>query len=221
MVDFDDLRFSANGVSPIDSHTAAIRDTKPLSNAKILYSWLGATGYNMRFVLHYADLVKPLRQLLHKDATWVWSRECQVAFDSVINQIVSATSLAHFDIHATTMVTTDVSTVAIAGCLSIIINGEERSVAFASRAISSAECNYSATEREALACLWACKRLHYYLYSRRFLLQTDSQVLQTLFIALGKSHRSLCLHRWADRLLQYTFDIRYRSGEKIAMADYL
>ena len=30
-VDFDGLRFSANGVSPIDSHTAAMRDMKPPS----------------------------------------------------------------------------------------------------------------------------------------------------------------------------------------------
>ena len=131
----------------------------------------------MRFVHRYADLVEPLRQLLHKDAAWVWSRECQFAFDSVINQIVSGTSLIHFDVHATTVVTTDASAVAIAGCLSIIINGEERPVAFASRALSPAERNYSATKREALACLWACERWHYYLYGRRFLLQTDHQAL--------------------------------------------
>jgi hypothetical protein len=93
VVDFDGLRFSANGVSPIDSHIAALRDMQPPSNAKMLRSWLGATGYYMRFVPHYADLVEPLRQLLHKDAAWVWSRECQVAFDNVIDQIVNATSL--------------------------------------------------------------------------------------------------------------------------------
>ena len=57
-VDFDGLRFSANGVSPIDSHTAAIRDMKPPSNAKMLRSWLGSTGYYMRF---FSDLVEPLR----------------------------------------------------------------------------------------------------------------------------------------------------------------
>ena len=34
-VDFDGLRFSANGVSPIDSHIAAIRDMKPPSNANM------------------------------------------------------------------------------------------------------------------------------------------------------------------------------------------
>ena len=148
-VDFDGLRFSANNVSPIDSHTAAIRDMKPSSNAKMLRGWLGATGYFMRFFPHYADLVEPLRQLLHKDATWVWPRECQVAFDSVINQIVFAASLTHFDVHATTVVTMGALALAIAGCLSIIINGEERPVAFASRALSPAERNYSATEREA------------------------------------------------------------------------
>ena len=42
-VDFDSLRFPANGVSLINLHTAAIRDMKPPSNAKMLCSWLGAT----------------------------------------------------------------------------------------------------------------------------------------------------------------------------------
>jgi transposase InsO family protein len=220
-VDFDGLRFSANGVSPIDSHTAAIRDMQPPANAKMLRSWLGATGYYMRFVPHYADIVEPLRQLLHKDAVWNWSPQCQIACNAVIDKIISATSLAHFNVSASTVVTTDASAVAIAGCLSQVINGEERPVAFASRALSPAERNYSATEREALAGLWACEKWHFYLYGRKFLLQTDHQALQTLFTAPGKGHRPLRLHRWADRLLQYNFDIKYRSGERIAMADYL
>ena len=90
---------------------------KPPSNTKMLRSWLEATGYYMRFVLHFTDLMEPLCQLLHKSAVCVWSRECQVAFDSVINKIVSATLLAHFDDHATTVATTNPSAVAIAGCL--------------------------------------------------------------------------------------------------------
>ena len=125
VVNFDGIRFSANGVSPIDSHTVTIHDMKPPSNTKMLHSWLEATGYYMWFNLHYADLMEPPRQLLHKDAAWVWSRECQVAFDIVINQIVPVTSLALFDVYATTVVTTDASAVAIASCLSIIVNGEE------------------------------------------------------------------------------------------------
>ncbi len=40
-VDFDGLHFSADGVRPIHSHTMAIHDTKPPSNAKMLRSWLG------------------------------------------------------------------------------------------------------------------------------------------------------------------------------------
>ena len=140
----------------------------------------------------------------------MWSRECKVAFDSVINQIVSATSLAHFNVHATTMMTTDASTVAIASCLSIIINGEEWPVAFASHALSPAERNYSATEREALACLWVCERWHYYLYGRRFLLQIDRQALQTLFTAPGKGHRPL---RLAGQTGYYSIRSIYGTGQ--------
>jgi hypothetical protein len=42
-----------------------------------------------------------------------------------------------------------------------------------------------------------------------------------MLMAPGKGHRPLRLHRWADRVLYYNPDIIYKSGERIAMADYL
>ena len=220
-IDFDGFRFTADGVRPIESSTTALRQLKTPTNAKELRSLLGAVGFYMKFVPHFADIVEPLRNLLRHETEWVWSADCQASFDTIINNIASASTLAHFDVNALTVVTTDASSVAIGACLSQIVNGEERPVAFASRALMPAERNYSATEREALACIWACERWHFYLYGRKFLLHTDHQALSTLFTAPGKGHRPLRLHRWADRLLQYHFEIQYRSGERIAMADYL
>ena len=51
-------------------------------------------------------------------------------------------------------------------------DGQERPVAFASRALTPAERKYSASEREALACIWACEKWNFYLYGRKFTLVT-------------------------------------------------
>ena len=93
---------------------------------------------------------------------WTWSTDCQRAFELIKAKIAAPPTLAHFDTAADeTLVTCDASAVALGACLSQKINGVERLVAFASRVLSSAERNYSASEREALACLWACERWHF------------------------------------------------------------
>jgi hypothetical protein len=149
-VDFDGFSFSAGGGRPTASHTEALTQLKVPTNLKELRSFLGAVGFYMKFVDHYADIVEPLRNLQRQEVEWHWSHECQKAFDTVISSIVKTTSLNHFDVHAsTTIVTTDASSVALGACLSQVVNGEERPVAFASRTLQPAERNYSATERFA------------------------------------------------------------------------
>jgi len=55
----------------------------------------------------------------------------------------------------------------------------------------------------------ACEHWNFYVYGRRFTLVTDHQALKTLLTAGGTGHRLLRLHRWADRLFQYTFSVVY------------
>ena len=105
--------------------------------------------------------------------------------------------------------------------MSVRHNGQKRPIAFASHVLSSTGRNYSATECEALACIWGAEKWHFYLYGHKFTLRTDQQALKTLLLAPGKGHKPLHLHRWADRLMQYDFDVRYELGQKIAMADSL
>jgi len=59
------------------------------------------------------------------------------------------------------------------------------------------------------------------VYGRRFTLVTDHQALKTLLTAGGPGHRPLRLHRWADRLFQYTFSAVYRPGKQNVVADCL
>ena len=69
--------------------------------------------------------------------------------------------------------------------------------------------------------MWACEHWNFYVYGRRFTLVTDHQALKTLLTAGGTGHRSLHLHRWADRLFQYTFSVVCRLGKQKVVADCL
>ena len=96
-----------------------------------------------------------------------------------------------------------------------------RPVVYVSRALSSAEAHYSQIEREALAIVFAVRRLHQYIYGRRFTLRTDHKPLVKIFgrhESLNKTAASR-LQRWAVILAEYDYDLEYIRGKDNVVAD--
>ena len=212
-VDFVGHRVTPQGVSPLQSHVEAISKLDTPTNLKELRRFLGAAGFYRKFVPQFSDLVEPLNEVLRGESEFAWSDQRQQAFDQLKTALTSAAVLAHFDLRLPIQVTTDASAVAIGAVLSQTqTDGSERPVAYASRTLTTAERAYSVSEREALACIWACERWHWFLYGRRFTLRTDHSSLTTLLSGGTKGRRPMRLLRWADRLSEYQFDVVYRPG---------
>ncbi|KAL0148283.1 hypothetical protein M9458_056429 [Cirrhinus mrigala] len=215
------IQLSADGVTPLRSNIDAILAIPEPSSAAQVASFLGMTGYYLKFLPHYSATTAPLRRLLRKDEPWVWTQACSDAVRGLKVQLTTAPVLAHFDISSPTWVTCDASATAIGAVLSQTQRGVEKPIAFASRALNQTEQRYSVGEREALACIWACERWHLYLYGRAFTLRTDLQALTALLSTSGTGHRPLRLHRWSDRLRQYNFDLKFTPGRDNVVADLL
>jgi hypothetical protein len=98
------------------------------------------------------------------------------------------------------------------GLGAILVQHDEQGIlkviAFASRALTVVEQRYCQTEREALACVWACEKFHLYLVGCQFTLYTDDQALEILYSA--KAKQSARIQRWALRLQQYNYTVKYR-----------
>ena len=102
-------------------------------------------------------------------------------------------------------------------------NGSEKSIAYASRTLSSSERNYAQIEKEALSLVFGVKKFHQYLYGRNFNLITDHKPLTAIF-GPKKGIPSLAaarLQRWAVLLSTYTYDIQYKPTQLHCNADGL
>jgi hypothetical protein len=75
-----------NDVDP--AKATAIATMKPPTNVKQLKSFLGRLSYIRRFIPGLASLTSSFSHLLKKNMPFVWSQECQKAFET-LKQIMS------------------------------------------------------------------------------------------------------------------------------------
>ncbi|CAK9811642.1 Activity-regulated cytoskeleton associated protein 1 [Anthophora quadrimaculata] len=95
---------------------------------------------------------------------------------------------------------------------------EEHPVEYASRLLTTAEKNYSTTEREALAVVWAINKFRGYIEGSEIRVMTDHQPLRWLMTLKTPSGR---LARWALLLQEFNIKIDYCPGRSNYVADYL
>jgi hypothetical protein len=121
------------------------------------------------------------------------------------------------------IVTADASPTGLGGVISLLIDGVERPVAFASRTLTKAEQNYPQIEKEALAIIFTLKKYHKYIYGRKFTLYTDHKPLTSIFSPTRKvpSMARARIQRWALILAAYQYDLKFRKCVNNIPADVL
>jgi hypothetical protein len=105
------------------------------------------------------------------------------------------------------------------GCVLQLRSGEKslRPVGYWSRMLNSAESNYSATDKEALAIVWAVKTLRPYVERKPFKFRTDHCALRWLYGAAADGNSRI--ERWRLTIANFDFEVLYRPGMKNQAAD--
>ncbi|UYV65991.1 K02A2.6-like, partial [Cordylochernes scorpioides] len=144
-----------NGIHPDPEKVEAILKFPSPKSIPDVRSFLGLCSYYRRFVENFSCKAKPLNDLLKNDAKFCWNKEQENAFEILKEALTSEPVLGHFIEDAETHIHTDASGYGIGAVLIQIQGSAERPIAYASRTLAKAENNYSTTEKELLAVVWA------------------------------------------------------------------
>lgn len=226
-VEFLGFVVSGGGVKMNPKKVEAITNFPYPTNLRELRSLLGLFNFYRRFIKGFAEIAKPLTNMLRGDNGKVKKSESKKikiflsntekeAIDSLKNAIISPEIILSYpnfekDFH----LTTDASNRAIGAVLS----QEGRPVTFISRALSEEEENYATNEREMLAIVWSLYNLRNYLYgTAKVIIHTDHQPLT---YALSNKNANTKMKRWKAILEEYNYEIKYKPGSTNVVADAL
>ncbi|GMF60916.1 unnamed protein product [Phytophthora fragariaefolia] len=162
-----------------------------------LRQYLRLATYLCKYVSNYAGKIRPLSQLLKKDAAWDWTAECQQAFDAVKQGLTEAPILAVADQDRPLHVVCDASDFAI-GCA--LMQQITRDVIVWSTINRVSGSQLSATTHKP------------------FVVYTDHASLRT---AIQSPHISQRMARWLSFFAEYNFQVEYKPGRLNAVADAL
>ncbi|KAG4038474.1 hypothetical protein PC123_g25961 [Phytophthora cactorum] len=209
-----------NGVRPDPEKVRVISEWPTLSDVKELRQFLGLATYLCKYVENYAGKIRPLSQLLKKEAEWKWTAECQQAFDAVKQGLTEAPILAVADQDRPFHVVCDASDFAI-GCALMQHDheGRDRVVYYQSRQLKPAERNYPVHDKALLAMKYALAKCRVYILgSGPFVAYTDHASLRT---AVKSPHISQRMARWLSFFAEYDFQVEYKPGRLNVVADAL
>ena len=171
----------------------------PSARLKQVQSFLGLCSYYRRHIPDFARIARPLTELSRKDVPFVWGLAQCAAFTALKEALTGAAVLAYPDYDRPMELFIDACGYGLGAVLAQRINDVERPLAYASRLLSKSEKNYTITEKECLALVWALKKF-------RLAAKTD---------LAGRRAR------WSLSLQEFDLVVVYRSGKLHDIADCL
>jgi len=206
-----------DGLCVDPSKVQAIMEMPPPKDVAAIQRLLGLTQYLSKFLPHLSDLTKLLRELTQKDTTWIWDHAQQHALETLKKAVTSTPVLRYYNLKEEVTLQCDASQSGLGAAL--LQNGQP--VAYASRALTSAETRYAQIEKELLAIVFACDHFEAYIYGRdQVHVETDHKPLVSIVLKpLDKAPSRL--QRMLLRIQKYSLDVKFKEGKKMFVADTL
>nr|GFB49292.1 reverse transcriptase domain-containing protein [Tanacetum cinerariifolium] len=188
------------------------------TNVKGVQSFLGHVGFYRRFIKDFSKISRLMTHLLEKDTPFIFFEDCIKAFQTLRQKLTEAPILIAPNWDLPFELLCDASDFAIGAVLGQRYEKHFRPIHYASKTLTEAESNYTTTEKEMLAVVYAFIKFRSYLIMNKCIVHTDHSALKYLFTKKDVKARLL---RWVLLLQEFDFDVLDMKGAENLAADHL
>lgn len=208
-------------VRPAEAKIKVLQQFPPPRTRKELRRFLGMAAFYKKFCKDYSEIVLPLTKLSSPKLTFVWSDECQLAFQRIKDMLTAHPVLAIPSFDKPFKLLTDASNV---GMGAVLVQegqeGEDHPVAYFSKKFDRHQLNYSTIEKEALALVSSLRHFAHYLKNGCTPVHVFTDHNPLVFINKMRNHNQRLL-RWSLELQEFQLIISHIKGRENSTADYL
>ncbi|CAM8999998.1 unnamed protein product [Rhodiola kirilowii] len=191
-------------------YPATVRDIK---------SFLGHAGFYRRFIQDFSKRALPLSKLLQKDVPFQFTAACREAFDELKRALTSTPIIRAPDWTQPFEIMCDASSdYAVGAVLGQRMDKKPVAIYYALRTLDAAQGNYSTTEKELLAVVFALEKFRSYLLGAKVIVYSDHAAIRYL---MKKKEAKPRLIRWILLLQEFDVEIRDKKGIENTVADHL
>nr|GEV43757.1 reverse transcriptase domain-containing protein [Tanacetum cinerariifolium] len=161
------------------------------TTVKGICSFFGHAGFYRRFIKDFSKIARPMTRLLEKDTPFLFSKECVEAFQTLKRKLTQAPILIAPDWDLPFKLMCDASDFAIGAVLGQRQEHHIRPIHYVIKTMTEAESNYTTTEKEMLAVVYAFEKFKSYLIMNKSIVYTDHSALKYLFAKKDSKARLL------------------------------
>ena len=211
-------KISHRGIEVDTAKVDAIAKLPPPSSVRAIRSFLGHAGFYRRFIKDFSKIARPLTRLLEKDMPYDFTSECLHAFNTLKEKLTQAPIMVAPDWDLPFELMCDASDFAVGAVLGQRRDRHFQPIYYASKTLTGAQANYTTTEKELLAVIFAFEKFRSYLILSKVIVYTDHSALKYL---LSKTDAKPRLIRWILLLQEFDLQIRDKKGAENLAADHL
>nr|GEU39958.1 reverse transcriptase domain-containing protein [Tanacetum cinerariifolium] len=151
-------KISKKGIEVDKVKVDVISKLPHLTTVKGIRSFLGHAGFYRRFIKDFSKISRRMTKLLEKDTPFIFSQECDDAFQTLKRNFTEAPILIAPDWDMPFELMCDASDFAIGADLGQHQDKHFRPIHYASKTMIEAESKYTTTEKEMLAVVYAFEK---------------------------------------------------------------
>ncbi|CAM8968712.1 unnamed protein product [Rhodiola kirilowii] len=188
------------------------------STVREIKLFLGHAGFYRRFIKDFSKKALLLSNLLQKDVPFEFTKECKEAFDELKSALTSTPIIRAPDWSKGFEIMCDASDYAVGAVLRQRDERKPVVIYYASRTLDAAQRNYSTTEKELLAMVFALEKFRSYLLGTKVIVFSDHAAIRYL---VTKKEAKPRLIRWILLLQEFDVEIKDKKGIENTVADHL